>query len=185
LCKSGLLPYNVIMKTTAVNCLNCDKPFEAQVREVNRGNGKYCTRKCSSQHRASLIPKPKANCSCAQCGAVFYRNKTKRRNSKSGLFFCNRECKEKAQRFDGIKAIHPTHYGTGHSVYRKTAFRSKPKACERCGYDRYLKVLQVHHIDRNRSNGALENLEILCPNCHEEEHLLQGDGRFVKQRRIE
>jgi 5-methylcytosine-specific restriction endonuclease McrA len=43
--------------------------------------------------------------------------------------------------------------------------------CERCGYDDKPGILQVHHKDRDRENNALSNLEVLCPNCHAEEHL--------------
>lgn len=44
--------------------------------------------------------------------------------------------------------------------------------CERCGYSK-LEILQVHHRDRNRSNNRLSNLELVCPNCHYEEHYLE------------
>ncbi len=44
--------------------------------------------------------------------------------------------------------------------------------CERCGYDRH-EILQVHHKDKNRSNNDLDNLELICPNCHYEEHYLE------------
>jgi 5-methylcytosine-specific restriction endonuclease McrA len=70
------------------------------------------------------------------------------------------------------------------SKYRKTALAVKQKKCERCGYDKYPEILVVHHTDRNRKNGAKENLELLCPNCHEEVHLLNKDGRF-KNKKLE
>lgn len=41
--------------------------------------------------------------------------------------------------------------------------------CERCGYNKK-EILHVHHKDRNRNNNDLENLELICPNCHYEEH---------------
>lgn len=41
--------------------------------------------------------------------------------------------------------------------------------CENCGnsewFDQPIK-LEVHHIDGNRTNNNLENLQLLCPNCH-------------------
>jgi len=49
-------------------------------------------------------------------------------------------------------------------------FEARGEECERCGYKRAA-ILQVHHKDRNHSNNELNNLEILCPNCHYEEHL--------------
>lgn len=67
------------------------------------------------------------------------------------------------------------------SNYRATALSVKEQKCERCGYDKYPEILVVHHRDRNRKNGAKENLELLCPNCHEEEHFLNSDGRFTNK----
>jgi 5-methylcytosine-specific restriction endonuclease McrA len=58
----------------------------------------------------------------------------------------------------------------GASKYRETARANKPKKCERCGYDKYPDILEVHHKDRVRKNGESGNLELLCPNCHTEEH---------------
>jgi 5-methylcytosine-specific restriction endonuclease McrA len=51
-------------------------------------------------------------------------------------------------------------------------FREINKECENCG--RTLKLicgeeierLCVHHIDRNRFNNQLNNLMVVCYNCH-------------------
>ena len=49
--------------------------------------------------------------------------------------------------------------------YRKLAFTQYPAVCAHCGFG-IRAVLEVAHIDGNRSNNALSNLVILCPNCH-------------------
>ena len=41
--------------------------------------------------------------------------------------------------------------------------------CENCGTEIWLGnpiPLEVHHLDGDRLNNALENLQLLCPNCH-------------------
>lgn len=41
--------------------------------------------------------------------------------------------------------------------------------CDICGLTSWLDkpiVLQLHHIDGNPNNNSLENLQLLCPNCH-------------------
>lgn len=41
--------------------------------------------------------------------------------------------------------------------------------CECCGLESWLNKpipLEVHHIDGDRLNNELENLQLLCPNCH-------------------
>lgn len=42
-----------------------------------------------------------------------------------------------------------------------------PFVCERCGSQ--LRI-EVHHIDRDVTNNNIDNLEVLCRYCHEDEH---------------
>ena len=56
-------------------------------------------------------------------------------------------------------------YKNGIGGYRKKAFDNYPPQCNRCGFDNK-KILIVHHIDLNRKNNDLDNLEIVCLNCH-------------------
>lgn len=45
----------------------------------------------------------------------------------------------------------------------------KEEKCECCGITEWLGkaiILQLHHKDGNHNNNSLDNLEILCPNCH-------------------
>lgn len=156
------------------NCLNCNSEFTAPIREINRGNGKFCCMKCSGEHNGKTRPKPQSNVKCSFCEKMFYMNDSKKKNSKSGLYFCCRDHKDAAQRIGGIKSIMPPHYGTAqpddNKHYRRIAFSNKPKKCERCGYDHNEAAIIVHHIDRNRMNDSINNLEVLCANCHAIEH---------------
>lgn len=47
--------------------------------------------------------------------------------------------------------------------------------CQACGYD---KVLDLHHIDEDRTNNDPENHVILCPNCHA---LIHRMGKTVEE----
>lgn len=41
--------------------------------------------------------------------------------------------------------------------------------CEQCGFSMWnnqLIPLEIHHKDRNSLNNTLENIQLLCPNCH-------------------
>ena len=45
----------------------------------------------------------------------------------------------------------------------------KEAKCELCGLTKWLDKdipLELHHIDGNRYNNQLDNLQLLCPNCH-------------------
>ena len=112
---------------------------------------------------------------CAYCGITFFRSPSKISNSKSGLHFCCREHKDIAQRLNSgkqFKKIRPAHYtevdeniGTEYT-YRDMAMRAYPHFCAICNWHEDEDILQVHHIDENRSNNSLNNLIILCPTCH-------------------
>lgn len=43
------------------------------------------------------------------------------------------------------------------------------RRCDRCGLDVWLDEpipLELDHVDGDRRNNELENLRLLCPNCH-------------------
>lgn len=165
----------IIMKLINKKCLTCDTDFEARLSEHNRGGGNYCSLSCSSKKIRNKEP----NVTCSYCLDKFYKSKSKINKSKSGLVFCCREHKDLAQKLNsGITGLQPSHYGTGITNYRKIAFENKELKCNRCGYDKHQVVLHVHHIDRDRTNSHLDNLEILCPTCHEVDHFLNSDGRY-------
>jgi 5-methylcytosine-specific restriction endonuclease McrA len=51
---------------------------------------------------------------------------------------------------------------------REELFNIRGKNCENCGSD---KLIQVHHLTyENIFNEKLEDLKILCRNCHIKEH---------------
>lgn len=60
--------------------------------------------------------------------------------------------------------------GTGILKRRLLNSGLKKNNCEGCGipplWESKKLVFQLHHIDGNRENNNLENLKILCPNCH-------------------
>lgn len=167
-----------------VNCSVCGKEFERESKEVKRSERKgykhNCSKECALMSISVSNTKDKIpNVECAQCGKCFYKPKSRIENS-NGYHFCNRKCKDKAQKIGGIRGIMPSHYGEfpGVFTYRVYALAHYGSKCQRCGYDKYVQVLEVHHKDRNRLNNAIENLEVLCCNCHSEDHYLHGDGKF-------
>ena len=161
------------MTTLERICLECKRPFQAQVKHINYyGDVKYCSRLCSRKmQRQKKLRVP--NVVCAYCQKEFWVRPQRIKDSKSGLLFCCREHKDVASRLGGIKAIQPPHYGKAEIFdYRIKALRHYPPICNRCGYDKFV---VVHHKDHDRKNNDLVNLEILYPNCHALEHWLVGE----------
>ena len=69
-------------------CLICGKEYFRFPYEIRSGVKLYCSTKCSGIAQ-QVHHEP--NTKCAVCGKVFYRRPT-RKNSKSGLYFCSKEC---------------------------------------------------------------------------------------------
>lgn len=61
----------------------------------------------------------------------------------------------------------------------------KKNECEICGIDNWLGneiTLELHHVDGNRFNNSLDNLQILCPNCHSQTENHSGkSNKKIKQ----
>jgi hypothetical protein len=64
-------------------------------------------------------------------------------------------------------AKHPNWKG-GTRTYRRIKLSEVPLSCNECGKKNC--NLDVHHIDQDRSNNAIENLQVLCVSCHRKLH---------------
>lgn len=145
-------------KGTLVSCEVCGTEFPSRIDQVRR----FCSVKCRS-----LGQRDRIILTCAYCSKEFERSPNKKTKSKWGKFFCCREHKDLGQRIEnGIKEIHPPHYGNGYTEYRKRALWEHGNKCAGCGYNQLEGMLDVHHIDTNRKNGTLSNLIVLCVFCH-------------------
>ena len=59
----------------------------------------------------------------------------------------------------------------------------KENKCECCGNTEWLNEpipLELHHIDGNHANNKLENIKLLCPNCHTKTENFRGKKNKVE-----
>lgn len=148
-------------KATEVSCVKCGCLFLKRTSFIVEGKNNFCSRLCSS-----LFKRNRVKLLCAHCGAEFERTKSDLMNSKSGIYFCSRNCKDKGQSY--IQEIYPAHYKN--NSYRNKAFALLGEICSICGYKENLAALEVHHKDKNRTNNEVTNLQVLCCNCHRIHH---------------
>ena len=123
---------------------------------------KTCSLKCRG-----IQTRTRREVTCDLCGKKF--ESTPSKQSRSKFNFCSRKCKDYAQSIyggDKFASLRPNHYGIGRTVYRRVAILKYGPKCSRCGYDENRVALQVHHRDKDRSNNKVDNLEVLCANCH-------------------
>lgn len=164
--------------TIKVKCLVHNYEFETSYENLARKNRAHHV--CPLCQKEDLN-KNKIKCVCDYCGKEYYISPSR---DTSEFHFCSRECKDSAQRlasgskFDNLR---PEHYGqtNGIASYRTRAFYSYPHQCAVCGWAEDEEILEVHHIDEDRQHNNIENLIILCPNCHRKltSHRYQLIGR--------
>lgn len=154
-------------------CKICNKKFYARPSFLKRGWGLYCSRIC---HHWGMI-KPRRRFSCFTCGKDVFIVHSKIQKSKSGKFFCDKSCQTRWRNkvFSGVRN---KNWKDGSQIYRRKLLNSqKIKRCVLCRQHN-LRVLAVHHVDQNRKNQKLENLEWLCHNCH---YLVHHDEKERKK----
>lgn len=100
---------------------------------------------------------------CANCGKKINRKNSAIKKNKSGYFYCSVECgnihKNKIRKESG-------EWDDSVWNYRQKAFEAKNHWCCVCGWNEDERILEVHHIDEDRTNGDIDNLCIMCPTCH-------------------
>ena len=136
-------------------CAICSKPVYRRPSQIKRNKGRvFCSLTCRGISERKETP-------CVVCGSPIMAHFNKKTCSRScaninrtGITYTGRAPKDKVKSQRALKL-------------RLLAARGK--ICERCGYDRH-EILQVHHKNRDRNNNELDNLELICPNCHCIEH---------------
>ena len=123
-----------------------------------RNKARYCSLNCRDLARS----KPRHRVECIVCNRPILRLAI--HLHKSGKNVCGAECRGKLSR-----RVRPK--GAGYAR-RWAKTRGLLQKCDRCNFSKYTEILVVHHKDRNRSNNNPSNFEILCPNCHATEHLV-------------
>jgi 5-methylcytosine-specific restriction endonuclease McrA len=73
--------------------------------------------------------------------------------------------------------VHGTYRGRDNLKSRLIKEGLKYGSCERCGLSEWRDgpvSIALHHINGDRLDNRLENLELLCPNCHSQTDTYSG-----------
>lgn len=75
-------------------------------------------------------------------------------------------------------------YENSHSLKNRIIKEKiKERQCENCKLRLWKNLpipLELHHIDGDRKNNLLENLQLLCPNCHALTNNYRGKNKKIK-----
>lgn len=146
-------------------CKYCDTQIPYQKRM-----NVFCTQVCaakynnafSEKNKVAHLEKEKKLAKCANCGKTCKYVDTKCCSQK-----CHREFQKK-EMFALIENGNNTLYVKN---YRKYLIEKRGPKCEQCGWDKINPKtgkcpIELDHIDGNHKNNSIENLRLLCPNCH-------------------
>ena len=116
-------------------------------------------------------------------------NTFRRRATELGVYSPNQGLKggtryktPRYQLSDILEGKHPQ-YQTNKLRLRLIREKIKEQKCEICKVDVWngkLLSLELNHKDGDRTNHRLENLEIICPNCHSQTPTFRG--RNIRQK---
>lgn len=100
-------------------------------------------------------------------------------NPNQGLKGGKREKQSEFSLDDILKGKYP-HYPTRRVKERLIKEGIKKLICECCYRDTWNDLpipLELNHIDGNRNNHKLDNLELICPNCHAQTTTYRGKNK--------
>ncbi len=144
-------------------CEVCDKEFDNHRKlnghkSVHREGGRYSVSRKTKE--ATLCP----NCQSLTFNAKYCSNKCQREY----------EWKERFKQIQNGEVLAEQHM-------KRYLFETRGEYCEACGvgseWNNKPLTLQMDHIDGNSDNNSLDNLQILCPNCHTQTHTWCGRNK--------
>ncbi len=140
------------------NCIICRKAIYKRPSQITINDSRvYCSTACYGISCRKEMP-------CLVCGRLMLAGIHKKT--------CSRTCSNKNRSGIKYKANRQDNEIKSSEILKVRLLKTRGMKCERCDYNKY-EILHIHHKDRNRYNNDLDNLELICPNCHFEEHYLE------------
>jgi len=156
-------------------CKQCGKEY------LGRGKS-FCSQTCNGFYQNSIRFKPSIKTkSCLFCG-------DETRNYK----FCSNQCHKKYDQKKIFNLIESGDTSLDFRQYKKFLINKYGEKCMICNWGESNpysnKVpIEIEHIDGNSDNNSLENLKLLCPNCHSltptYKAMNKGNGRYKRRER--
>lgn len=182
-------------------CESCEKEFLCWEHEKR----KYCSHSCSAKETNKLRRKPEAileiktnglvkklnverNKNCLNCHTELVYNNKSRKQKK----YCSPKCNIEFKKNEKFGEIENGNLNMNSWQYKKYLIEKFGEKCMECDWSERHPLtgkvpIELEHIDGNSENNKLENLKLLCPNCHSltptYKGLNMGNGRHKRRER--
>ena len=141
------------------SCCFCHKQIFKKPYQIKKYTNNCCNRMCMG-----LYNKRQKTIECSHCSKKVKKNMSSIIKNKNN--FCSRSC---ATSYKNSKVF----YKHGNSNYRNKALSFFGSKCQNPKCEINIKkiklkpeLLDVDHINENRNDSRLENLQVLCLLCH-------------------
>jgi len=143
-------------------CLKCETPHEK--------SGKYCCRSCANSRTFTAETNEKKRNSGLEFYSKLTRDERKQLHVEKTKLYDFDGHQRKVQEANRKREWSKSYEEMSHTSVRKRLLHERNHTCEECGigneYNGKKLSLELDHIDGNSKNNKIENLRILCPNCH-------------------
>jgi len=133
-------------------------------------SGKYCCRSCANSRVFSAETIEKKRKKSLENWSQFNEEERKAIHKAKMSKYDFDEHQRKVQEKNRERSWSRPYEEMAHDSLRKRLLFERNNVCEECGtgntYNGKPLSLELDHIDGNNSNNKIENLRILCPNCH-------------------
>lgn len=143
-------------------CSYCNKQVYRRPDRLKQNKNTYCNLECKHNH----LKEKRTIVKCENCNKELSLTPKRSRNSKTGIYFCNNNCKNPYIAANKRWAKNPNCYQKRRPVILNVA----NKACQNCGYNADERMLDIHHHDNNHKNNDWDNLRCVCSWCHTLHH---------------
>lgn len=170
-------------------CLKCNVEYSSLKSE----NRKFCSSSCSANYNNSLREKKiKRNEQKRKAYKKRQKNQCLYCTNITTNIFCNSSCQSSYRKKIIEQRIENGDTSLNVKQYKKYLIEKYGEKCMECEWNRIHPItgkvpIELEHIDGDSENNRLDNLKILCPNCHSltptYKALNMGNGRAKRRER--